>query len=180
MARGHVETYHHGRKWHNRIEGVEKPFSDHFTSGDARLRGREEASRLKVDHLVRSINGRVAEYTRYADDWADADAPVELVELVEPDQPVESPPLAPGPPRPVLPVRVRPTEVPPISRPRQSFDPRVNDVLREVNEEMRGMPTGTILWALVHRMPPSLRDTGPSMHQLAVCAAAIHHGTFRD
>jgi len=183
MPRGHIETYHQGHKWHNRIDGVEEPFSDHFTSGDARLRGREEATRLKVDHMVRNISGQILAYARYRDgavvDAGGADVPVQprLPVAIPPGQePTASVPPKLGLPMPVSQTEVRRSDT---SRPQPRLDPQARCVLRKVNKEMQGMPTGAILWALVHRMPPSLRETGPSMRQLASFATAIHAGTFR-
>jgi hypothetical protein len=67
MPRGDVETYHQDNKWHNCINGEPQPFSQHFTRGDARLTGREEAVRRKVDHIMRNLVGHVSEHDSYRD-----------------------------------------------------------------------------------------------------------------
>src|SRR4051812_23912533 len=67
MPRGDVETYHQNHKWHNWINGEPQPFSHHFTQGDARMTGREEAARRKVDHFMHNLAGQVSEHNSYRD-----------------------------------------------------------------------------------------------------------------
>jgi len=176
MPRGDVETYQQDRKWHNRIEGDQQPFSDHFTKGDARLTGREEAARRKVDHIMRNATGQVFERNSYRDG-----------SVVREEQPVPPPPSArvvsatgSGPQAQARgsgrQVRIRPAE----TRPRPTRrDPRVSRVLHEINEELRGQPAGVVLWALISRVPAAAPEVPTSMPQLAAYAAAIHAGTFK-
>ena len=172
MARGDVLTYFHNRKWHNVIEGDARPFSDHFTKGDAWETGLQEAVRRKVDHVIRNSSGQILERTRYRDDNAD-------------DAALAQPVSAPNTPRTPVRPRTHAPQAPAVltdPRPAPSHrgpNPAVRQVLREIDEEMQGRPAGEILWRLMSRVPGVTQKDGPSIQQLASYAAAIQAGTLR-
>lgn len=67
--KGDVETFHEGGRWHNRIEGTgEALFGSAATKAEAQAAGRERAKELKVEHIVKGENGRIAERNSYGHD----------------------------------------------------------------------------------------------------------------
>ena len=62
MAMGDVETFHAADgTWKNRIEGGPTLLGDFDAKGLAVTVGREEAEERRVHHILRDLDGRIAE-----------------------------------------------------------------------------------------------------------------------
>jgi hypothetical protein len=68
MPKGDVETYHEGGAWHNRIEGTDQVLSSHRTKEEAQAAGRRTAMDRKVEHIIRNLNGQIAQRNTYGHD----------------------------------------------------------------------------------------------------------------
>ena len=69
MPKGDIETYPENGVWQNRREATdEAPFGTSPTKGVAQGAGRDEAMKLKVEHIIRDENGRIAERNSYGHD----------------------------------------------------------------------------------------------------------------
>ena len=58
---GDVETFHEGGAWHNKIEGTDTVLGTYPVKADAVAAGRDEARSRKVEHIIRNLDGRIAE-----------------------------------------------------------------------------------------------------------------------
>jgi hypothetical protein len=68
MPAGDIETYHADGKWRNRVEGLESLPGEHDTKDAAVRVGRDEARDRKVEHLIRNLDGTIAERNSYGHD----------------------------------------------------------------------------------------------------------------
>ena len=68
MPRGDIETLHHDGKWHNVVEGTDQVSEPFDTKDEAVAEGRAMAQDLEVEHVVKDLDGTVAERQSYADD----------------------------------------------------------------------------------------------------------------
>jgi hypothetical protein len=71
MPKGDVETYHQDGAWHSRIEGESEPFASGGTKVQQVAQGRERARADKVEHIIKDLNGRIAERNTYGHDPRD-------------------------------------------------------------------------------------------------------------
>lgn len=67
MPHGDVDTLHNDGKWHNAIEGTDQVSEPFDTLEEAVAEGREMARDLGVEHIVKNLDGTVAERTSYGD-----------------------------------------------------------------------------------------------------------------
>lgn len=68
MPQGDIETFHIDGKWHNAIEGTVDQVSEPFdTMDEAVEEGREMARESGVDHVVKNLDGTIAERHSYGD-----------------------------------------------------------------------------------------------------------------
>jgi hypothetical protein len=63
MSHGHVETLHNDGTWHNVIEGTDQVSEPFDTQEAAAAEGREMARDLGVGHVVKNLDGTIAEST---------------------------------------------------------------------------------------------------------------------
>jgi hypothetical protein len=68
MPAGDIETYHVDGKWRNRIETLEDLPGVHDTKDEAVRVGRDEARERKVEHIIRNLDGTIAERNSYGHD----------------------------------------------------------------------------------------------------------------
>lgn len=68
MPKGDVETFHEGGAWHNKVEGTGKVLGSYPTKSEAQAAGRDEARARKVEHIIRNLDGRIAERNTYGHD----------------------------------------------------------------------------------------------------------------
>ncbi|MCC3299362.1 DUF2188 domain-containing protein [Arthrobacter caoxuetaonis] len=69
MPKGDIETYHENGTWQSRREGTgEAPFGRSTTKDEAVRIGRDRARELKVEHLIKNMNGTIAEKNSYGND----------------------------------------------------------------------------------------------------------------
>lgn len=68
MPKGDVETYWQDGEWHNRVEGTEQVLSSERTKAEAVDIGRDIARELRVEHIIKSQDGRIATRNSYGDD----------------------------------------------------------------------------------------------------------------
>jgi hypothetical protein len=66
VSNGGIETYQAGGLWHNHVRGAARVLSSHSTKGEAEERGRRYAIELHVEHIVRSLTGRISKQDSYA------------------------------------------------------------------------------------------------------------------
>lgn len=71
MPHGDVETYHSNGSWHNRIEGQQDLPGEYATKHEAVAAGRDHARELKVEHIVRDLDGRIGDRSTYGQDPRD-------------------------------------------------------------------------------------------------------------
>jgi hypothetical protein len=69
MPEGDIETYYQDGKWHNRIEGgLTSVRTSHLTKAVAVSVGREMAREARVEHIIKTKNGQIAERSTYGHD----------------------------------------------------------------------------------------------------------------
>ena len=68
MPVGDIETYHADGKWRNRVEALEDLPGAHDTKQEAVRVGRDEARERKVEHIIRNLDGTIAERNSYGHD----------------------------------------------------------------------------------------------------------------
>lgn len=71
MPQGDVGTLHNDGKWHNVIEGTDQVSEPFETREEAVAEGREMAKDLGVEHVVKNLDGTVAEHNDYSSDAGD-------------------------------------------------------------------------------------------------------------
>jgi hypothetical protein len=62
---GDVETYHENGQWKNKVEGNTRASSTHDTKDEATAKGREMAKDAGVEHIIRNLDGKIAERQTY-------------------------------------------------------------------------------------------------------------------
>jgi len=67
-AQRNVHTVKEGDRWENREEGGRKLGGSFETQAEAQEAGREEARRLKSEHLIHGENGQIRERNSYGND----------------------------------------------------------------------------------------------------------------
>ncbi len=65
MPKGDVETYHQGGTWKNKVEGDDSAESTHDTKDEAIHAGRDMARSRKVEHIIKNMDGTIAERNSY-------------------------------------------------------------------------------------------------------------------
>ena len=60
-----IETYQAGGLWHNHVQGSAQILSSHPTKDEAEQTGRKYANGLKVDHIIRTLTGRISQHSSY-------------------------------------------------------------------------------------------------------------------
>jgi Uncharacterized protein conserved in bacteria (DUF2188) len=68
MPTGDVETYHEDGQWKNKIEGSTRAANVHETKAPAVQAGRQMAEARKVEHLIRNMDGTIAQRNSYGHD----------------------------------------------------------------------------------------------------------------
>jgi hypothetical protein len=68
MPRGDVETYHQDGMWKNKVEGDDSAESTHDTKDGAIQAGRDMARSRKVEHIIKNMDGTIAERSSYGHD----------------------------------------------------------------------------------------------------------------
>jgi hypothetical protein len=71
MPKGDVETFHKGGKWRNKVEGEEGAETVHDTKEEAVSAGRDMARSRKVEHIIRNMDGKIADRSTYGHDPRD-------------------------------------------------------------------------------------------------------------
>jgi hypothetical protein len=71
MPYGDIETFHQDARWHNRVDGVETLLESHDTKADAVTVGRHAAQQRGVEHIIRNMDGTIAERSTYGHDPRD-------------------------------------------------------------------------------------------------------------
>jgi hypothetical protein len=71
MPSGDVGTYHQDGHWRNRIEGQEGAVGAYDDRDTAISEGRELARALKVEHIIRRMDGTIGERNSYGHDPRD-------------------------------------------------------------------------------------------------------------
>ncbi len=71
MPHGDVETVHANGAWHNVIEGTDQVSEAFATKEEAAAEGRAMAQDLKVEHIVKNLDGTIAERNSYGHDPRD-------------------------------------------------------------------------------------------------------------
>jgi hypothetical protein len=65
MAKGDIETYHEDGQWKNRREGSSRAFSVGDTKAEAQADGRAAATKDGVEHVIKNMDGKIAEKNTY-------------------------------------------------------------------------------------------------------------------
>ena len=68
MPAGDIETYHADGKWRNRVETLEDLPGKYDRKDEAVRIGRDEARERKVEHIIRNLDGTIAERNTYGHD----------------------------------------------------------------------------------------------------------------
>ena len=68
MPKGDVETFHQDGKWRNKVEGDDGVESTHDTKEEAVSAGRDMARSRKVEHIIRNMDGTIADRSTYGRD----------------------------------------------------------------------------------------------------------------
>jgi uncharacterized protein DUF2188 len=68
MPRGDVETYYEDGKWKNKIEGNERASNVHETKAAAVHAGRQTAEARQSEHVIRNMDGTIAQRNSYSHD----------------------------------------------------------------------------------------------------------------
>lgn len=63
-----IETYHQDDQWHVRREGERTALSSHATKDEAIAAGRTVAQREKAEHIIKNLDGTIAEKNSYGND----------------------------------------------------------------------------------------------------------------
>lgn len=69
MAKGDIETYHENGTWQSKREAAgDTPFGQAGTKEEAVHLGRDAARQDKVEHIIRNLDGTIAEKNSYGHD----------------------------------------------------------------------------------------------------------------
>lgn len=66
--RGDIETLHKDGKWYNVVEGTDQVSEGFDTKEQAVAEGRAMAQDLKVEHIIKNLDGKIAEHNSYGKD----------------------------------------------------------------------------------------------------------------
>lgn len=66
--RGDIETLHKDGKWYNVVEGTDQVSEGFDTKEQAVAEGRAMAQDLKVEHIIKNLDGKIAERNSYGKD----------------------------------------------------------------------------------------------------------------
>jgi Uncharacterized protein conserved in bacteria (DUF2188) len=68
VPHGDIETYHQDGKWRKKVEGEPGSESTHDTKEEAVSAGRDMARSRKVEHIIKNMDGTIAERSSYGHD----------------------------------------------------------------------------------------------------------------
>jgi hypothetical protein len=68
VPHGDIETYHQDGKWRNKVEGESGSESTHDTKEEAVSAARDMARSRKVEHIIKNMDGTIAERSSYGHD----------------------------------------------------------------------------------------------------------------
>jgi len=68
MPKGDIETYHENGKWKSKVEGSSRAAHVGGTKAEQRAIGREMARKRRVEHVIKNLDGQVAEKNSYGND----------------------------------------------------------------------------------------------------------------
>ncbi len=68
MPAGDIETFHESGQWHNRVEGESGLLGTYPVKDEAVAAGRDEAKGRRVEHLIKNLDGQIAERKSYGHD----------------------------------------------------------------------------------------------------------------
>lgn len=68
MTKGDIETYNEGGVWKNRAQGNERASNTARTKAEAEAAGRQMAKDRKVEHIIKNLDGRIAQRNSYGND----------------------------------------------------------------------------------------------------------------
>lgn len=71
MPAGDIETYHADGRWRNRVEALADLPGAYDTKDEAVRAGRDEARERKVEHVIRNLDGTIADRSTYGHDPRD-------------------------------------------------------------------------------------------------------------
>lgn len=71
MPTGDVETFHKDGRWYNAVEGTDQVSEPFDTKEQAQAEGREMARELKVEHIIKGLDGQIHERNSYGNDPRD-------------------------------------------------------------------------------------------------------------
>jgi len=68
VPHGDIETFHKDGSWYNAVEGTDQVSEPFETKEQAKAEGREMARELKVEHIIKGLDGQVHERNTYGHD----------------------------------------------------------------------------------------------------------------
>jgi hypothetical protein len=68
VAQGDIETFYEDNIWKNKREGTNEMFGAGDTKAEAVTKGREAAMKDGVEHVIRNMDGQIAEKNSYGND----------------------------------------------------------------------------------------------------------------
>jgi len=68
MPTGDIETLHNDGKWHNVVQGTDQVSEPFDTREEAVAEGRAMAQDLQAQHVVKNLDGSIAEHSAPGDD----------------------------------------------------------------------------------------------------------------
>ena len=71
MPKGDIETFHEDDQWHNRIEGQPGLLGSYAKKDEAVEAVRDVARDLKVEHIIKKLDGTISELNSYGNDPRD-------------------------------------------------------------------------------------------------------------
>ena len=66
-----VETFHQDGQWKNKIAGSSRAASTHATKAEAVEHGREMAQNRGAEHIIKNLDGSIAQRNSYGNDPRD-------------------------------------------------------------------------------------------------------------
>jgi len=71
MPHGDIETFHEDGQWHNRVEGEGGLLGSYDDKATAVAEGRDIAKDHKVEHIIKNLDGTIADRSTYGHDPRD-------------------------------------------------------------------------------------------------------------
>ena len=68
MPKGDIETYHENGTWKSKVEGSSRAAHVGGTKAEQQAIGREMARKRRVEHVIKNLDGQVAEKNSYGND----------------------------------------------------------------------------------------------------------------